>query len=365
MPCPSRVPSRHSPTYFWPSGYENSAKQFVQAVEKGPGHGGSWLCCAAAVPSSRNPARSTADKFLITDRQGISFLASPPLKKGTCITGFCAVQGSSASNQGGNGAKAIMLGDGYGAEALLPHNMRHIVPSGLPTPRMTKMFKLIAVTSIAALILFSGSAWAQSIDRGLAFSAAVSELGARAIVALALFLILTIGIIKGPRATPTQTARWVGAFAGACSLLALPNPPIASTKEFFAIHTVLFIFFYFLSFLVGFVWRIMRPLKVAAIGPQPSAKNSTITPTESTTPDEKYWAAALFEFDAGERRAGLWARVFSEAQGNEAQAKASYLKVRAAELRDIPLETDIPCFWCGTLNPKGAKKCKGCKVKLS
>lgn len=53
-----------------------------------------------------------------------------------------------------------------------------------------------------------------------------------------------------------------------------------------------------------------------------------------TTPDEKFWADALAEFESSSRRPGLWAKAFAEANGNEAAAKASYLRQRAGELRD-------------------------------
>jgi len=51
-------------------------------------------------------------------------------------------------------------------------------------------------------------------------------------------------------------------------------------------------------------------------------------------PEEQFWAEALVEFDGKSRRPGLWAKAFSEAQGSEAVAKATYLKVRAGELRN-------------------------------
>ena len=50
--------------------------------------------------------------------------------------------------------------------------------------------------------------------------------------------------------------------------------------------------------------------------------------------DEEFWAKALAEFEGDKRRPGLWARVFSDAQGDEAVAKANYLKHRAEELSD-------------------------------
>lgn len=58
----------------------------------------------------------------------------------------------------------------------------------------------------------------------------------------------------------------------------------------------------------------------------------TVTPAKVVEPSEDCWSAALLEFESGERRPGLWARVFSEAQGVESGAKADYLRHRAAEL---------------------------------
>ena len=51
------------------------------------------------------------------------------------------------------------------------------------------------------------------------------------------------------------------------------------------------------------------------------------------TQAEELWARALKEYEGEHKRPGLWARLFSEAEGNEALAKANYLKVRVLELR--------------------------------
>ena len=48
--------------------------------------------------------------------------------------------------------------------------------------------------------------------------------------------------------------------------------------------------------------------------------------------EEDFYAEAYLEFSGGARRAGLWAKVFSEARGNQAAAQAEYLRVRAQEL---------------------------------
>jgi len=49
--------------------------------------------------------------------------------------------------------------------------------------------------------------------------------------------------------------------------------------------------------------------------------------------DEELWAEAAAEFESDDRRPGLWAMVFSDADGNEALAKAKYLRTRATQLK--------------------------------
>lgn len=57
------------------------------------------------------------------------------------------------------------------------------------------------------------------------------------------------------------------------------------------------------------------------------------TPVRITASNsEEIWARALAEFESDNRRAGLWAQMYAEADGDEATAKARYLKTRATEL---------------------------------
>ena len=62
-----------------------------------------------------------------------------------------------------------------------------------------------------------------------------------------------------------------------------------------------------------------------------TASRSEVAPS-MVVDEEALWAIALAEFDSGNRRPGLWAKVFSDADGNEALAKARYLRIRAGEL---------------------------------
>jgi hypothetical protein len=53
-----------------------------------------------------------------------------------------------------------------------------------------------------------------------------------------------------------------------------------------------------------------------------------------STSDEDYWAVAMAEVEGAQRRPGLWAKAFAEAQGNEDAAKANYIKWRVVQLKD-------------------------------
>ena len=61
---------------------------------------------------------------------------------------------------------------------------------------------------------------------------------------------------------------------------------------------------------------------------------ASATTTSTTAPDD-LWAKALTEYESSSRNQGLWARLFSEAQGNETLIKANYLRVRVDEMQQL------------------------------
>ena len=78
------------------------------------------------------------------------------------------------------------------------------------------------------------------------------------------------------------------------------------------------------------------PRTSVAPAAKPSQLAAQIVETNSRTadvPGERFWSAAIAEFEGPSRRPGLWARAFAEAQGNEPAAKANYLRYRADELQ--------------------------------
>ena len=53
--------------------------------------------------------------------------------------------------------------------------------------------------------------------------------------------------------------------------------------------------------------------------------------------EDAIWAAAMKEIEDGSRRPGLWAKCYSEANGQESGAKAAYIRVRFEELKQEQL----------------------------
>lgn len=74
------------------------------------------------------------------------------------------------------------------------------------------------------------------------------------------------------------------------------------------------------------------------------ASGLPLTPPGVDPGDESVWAAALQEFDSDKRKAGLWAKLYAEFDGNEARAKAAYLKARVGQLCGEPQDQSTSKF---------------------
>ena len=61
--------------------------------------------------------------------------------------------------------------------------------------------------------------------------------------------------------------------------------------------------------------------------------SSSINTDEST--EEGYWAEAMAELESDQRRPGVWAKAFSEGDGDVAKANAAYMKVRVKQMHDL------------------------------
>jgi len=105
-----------------------------------------------------------------------------------------------------------------------------------------------------------------------------------------------------------------------------------------------------IGFAIAYEFLIVRPARIFSDGidNSPARNNSksqcddtqitgsSMNTSRSQSPNvvitEEHWETAQRELHTGARKSGLWARVFSEAQGNESKAQANYLGFRALEL---------------------------------
>lgn len=140
---------------------------------------------------------------------------------------------------------------------------------------------------------------------------------------------------------------WFEAIAGVVGFIAMTNDSgmsglIGFTKDIYlliiAVNLVItyLLFEYFKgqkefpSFVVN--EKIDVNTKVEALENK-TTKTSSIQSLSSTkVSDEDYWESASLEFNSDARKQGLWAKCFSEADGDENKAKALYLRVRAEQL---------------------------------
>ena len=161
----------------------------------------------------------------------------------------------------------------------------------------------------------------------------------RGAIAIAVWYALSYGL-SAQQNSPAKNGRRVGAWLAAAVVFSTAQSLNRTEADLACICIIVITapVWYLFGFVGGYVWRKMRPLNASAVGSpartaiQVAGLIQADTPIQHVAPDEQHWAAALTEFDSDDRRAGLWARVYAEAQGNEASAKANYLKARASEL---------------------------------
>lgn len=109
-----------------------------------------------------------------------------------------------------------------------------------------------------------------------------------------------------------------------------------------AIATVLLNVFVFplISFIGGLAYGYFKTREQSlpdhspvAAQPDASPSRALVVAAPAQQTEELMWASALGEFESDKKRSGLWAKSFAQAEGNDAQAKAHYLKQRVAELQ--------------------------------
>jgi len=62
-------------------------------------------------------------------------------------------------------------------------------------------------------------------------------------------------------------------------------------------------------------------------------QNSVASEVVGVEPIDEFWAQALHECESGAMKAGLWAKAFADADGEDRVAKATYIRLRAGQLQ--------------------------------
>jgi hypothetical protein len=167
---------------------------------------------------------------------------------------------------------------------------------------------------IPVIALFSCSAMAQNIDVGGAATSALLTVAIRGAIAFCFFKLVTINLTRKTLYTSVRNGRWVGAWLMGVSILTYQSSYKSDADFYFGIILVSVVWF-ILGFVIGFVWRAFKPIKEAL------AQQNIVEVN-----DEKLWERAAVELNSDAKNEGLWIKCFAESNGDEAKAKAMYLK---------------------------------------
>ena len=112
---------------------------------------------------------------------------------------------------------------------------------------------------IIALSISTVNAYAQ-IDLGAAFGGAVITIAIRGLIAFGLFKLITANLTRKTTFTPLENGRWVGAWLLAVSLISFPSTN-KSTEDFYFGIILVSLFWLLAGFVIGYVWRKLKPLR--------------------------------------------------------------------------------------------------------
>lgn len=159
---------------------------------------------------------------------------------------------------------------------------------------------------------------------------------------------------------PYRTARSFAAWVAAIVTASLLNPVIGRLAAGFGFDVDKFMNWLLglaiwggLAFLVGLAWSALvqredsskrnefatNPITQNKSQYNLSSRIDLNTPKKVNDIENRFWALALQEFDSPQRDIGTWARAFSENNGNEAAAKAMYLRLRMLKFQEKSAET--------------------------
>ena len=186
---------------------------------------------------------------------------------------------------------------------------------------MTNSKKLILISILELLI---ANAYGVEVDRGAAAVSALLSIAMVMTLSILAFQLIAYKITRKTIATPIENGRWIGAWFASLAIASSGNFYDGLTAEYFYRLSLITIPLLLVGFVIGFAWKKFRG--------NTNKKNDKKISSNANI-DERLWEQADAELNSDNRKSGLWAKSYSEAQGDESKAKALYLSYRASELQ--------------------------------
>ena len=184
---------------------------------------------------------------------------------------------------------------------------------------------------LAALTICSTFSYAQ-VDVGAAFDGALVTIVIRGAIAFGLFKLITANLTRKTTFTPVENGKWVGAWLLGMCLISFPSTH-KNVADFYYGITIASLGWLLIGFLLGYVWRKFKPLKLSGVI---AHGTEALVPIDGSIPnnlESKYWEMASNELNSDHKNLGLWTQCFAQSDGDENKAKAKYLSLRFEELK--------------------------------
>lgn len=156
------------------------------------------------------------------------------------------------------------------------------------------------------------------------------------LISTAVFFILANGLWRN-RKTAAQNGRWIGAFLSALAIFNTPYPYNANNADILFQMALLGTIWFVIGFAIGYAWKYFKIGK--SYTPNVVETNTLLASTEESSlstsnNEESIWEDVYKEFESDKRQLGLWAKCFTEADGNENVAKSQYIKQRVEQIKN-------------------------------
>lgn len=177
------------------------------------------------------------------------------------------------------------------------------------------------------------------IDLDAARSDALSTHALKFGGAIAVFFLMTIGIVGKPRNTLLKQGRWFSAIGAAIAVAAVSQGG-RNFDDYLFILSINIVVYITIGLLCGMIWFKVTESPNAVSNDLIADENNTKADVSITKehdaafPSNTHWENALRELEAGSRDELLWAKCVVACNGDLINAKAEYLKLRVIQLAE-------------------------------